>query len=74
MCRGPEHDRTDAVERQSHQDGDFVALALEDLSGDGRVEKVTAAKVHDLETGRFEPGDTKDLKVMGKRVSACLET
>nr|POF04557.1 hypothetical protein CFP56_56038 [Quercus suber] len=56
MSRRPEHDGTDRVESQTHEDGDFVAFALEDFGRDRREAEITTAKVHDLETGGFESG------------------
>lgn len=56
----PEEDGTEGVERETHEDGDFVALALHDLSSDGREEQVTAAEVDDLETGGLQLGDVED--------------
>jgi len=53
VCNGPEENSSERVESESHNDGELVALALEDLSGDGREEQVTATKVHDLETSRL---------------------
>lgn len=60
VCRRPEHDGTKRVEGKAHEDGQPVALALHDLSGDGREQEVTTTEVDDLETGRLELGDTKD--------------
>ena len=46
MRSRPKHDGTEGVEGEAHQDGDLVALALEDLSRDGGEAQVTAAEVH----------------------------
>lgn len=56
----PKHDGAERVERETHKDGELVALPLQNLSSDRGVKKVTTAKVHDLETGRFELCDAKD--------------
>jgi hypothetical protein len=39
----------------------LVALATEDLTGDGGEGKVTDTKVGNLETGRLKFGDAEDL-------------
>jgi len=57
----PEEHGTKRVETKTHDDGDLVTLALEDLSGDGREDEVTTTEVHDLETGRFELCDSEDI-------------
>ena len=61
MCHWPEEHCAEGVERQTHENGDLVSLALEDLTGDGGEAEVTATEVHDLETGRFELGDTESV-------------
>jgi hypothetical protein len=60
----PEEDGTKRVEAETHDDSDLVTLALEDLSGDGREDEVTATEVHDLQTSRFEPCDAEDVLEM----------
>lgn len=60
MRSRPEHDGTDGVESETHEDSDLVALALEHLSSDRREEQVTATEVHDLKTSGFEFGDAED--------------
>lgn len=59
MCRWPEGDRAQGIKAKAHEDGELVALALEDFGGNGRKAEVTTAKVHDLETGGFELGDSE---------------
>lgn len=61
MGSRPEEDGTKRVESETHDDGDLVTLALEDLSGNGREDEVTTTEVHDLETGRFELCDSEDI-------------
>jgi len=60
----PEHNRTDAIESETHKDSDFVTLALHNLSCDGGEEEVTTTEVHDLKTGRLEFGDSEDILEM----------
>jgi len=57
----PEEDGTERVKAETHDDGDLVTLALEDLSGDGREDEVTTTEVHDLETGRLELCDSENI-------------
>lgn len=56
MSSRPEHDGTDGVEREAHQDCDLVTLPFQDLSSHGRVEEVATPKVHDLKACRLELG------------------
>lgn len=60
MRSRPEHDGTKGVERETHEDGDLVTLALHDFGGNGREKEVTTTEVDDLETSRLKLGDTKD--------------
>jgi hypothetical protein len=60
VSSGPEHDSTEGVERETHEDSGLVALALEDFGGDRREAEVTTTEVHDLETGRLKLGDVED--------------
>lgn len=56
----PEQNSTERVESETHQDGELVAAALEDLSGNGREEEITATKVHDLQASGLELCDAED--------------
>lgn len=56
----PEEDGTESVESETHDDGEFVRLPLEDLSGDVGESEVSETEVHDLKTGRLEPSDIED--------------
>ena len=58
---GPEKDGTGRVQGETHDDGEFVAAALQDFGGDGREGKVTDTKVGGLETGRLDLGDAEDV-------------
>ena len=57
----PQEDSTERVERKTHEDGDLVALALQDFGGDRGEEEVTTTEVHDLKTSGFELGNTEDI-------------
>jgi len=62
--RWPEHNSTDGVERKTHEDTDLVTETLQDLSGDGGENEITASKVHYLKTGGLELCDTEDILEM----------
>lgn len=73
LSNGPEQDRTERVEGEAHEDGELVALALQDLGGDRGKEEVAAAKVHDLESRGFKARDAEDgLKVLVEDVKEAV--
>lgn len=61
VSSGPEHDRTDRVESQTHEDTDLVTEALQNLSSNGGEQKVTSTEIHDLQTGGFELCNAQDI-------------
>lgn len=61
------------VERQTHEDGDFVAFTLHHFGGDGGEEEVTAAEVDDLEACGLDFADAEDiLEVFVKDVEEAV--
>lgn len=62
LGNGPKQDRAGRVQDKTHDDGELVALAAENFTGDGGEGEVTDAEVGDLETGRLKLGDAEDLE------------
>jgi hypothetical protein len=55
----PEEDSTKRVESETGDDGDLVALSLQNLGSDRRVSEVTDTEVSSLKTGRLSLGDAE---------------
>lgn len=69
----PEEHGADRVECQAHEDGDLVALSLQDFCCDGREGQVTETKVHNLESSTLQLGDAEHrLEVLVKHIEQSV--
>lgn len=71
LGNGPKQHGAGRVQDKTHNDGELVAFAAENLTGHGGEGEVTDAEVGDLETGRLKLGDLEDLRV--ERVGAISQ-